>query len=257
MGSQRALPLILVVTLGVSLGFSASIGVAAVMGLVVALLLERRFGYGSALLGGILPALLQGIAMVFFVQDLVREEELRQLLQQLEEMGLQMENQPYSLLEIATLALRLQPGMESAMGILALILAYRLGQALGPRFGLSLPPATPFRLWRLWDELIWALIASLVLVLIGDGLLQDLGLNALMIVAVAYAIHGAAVVHFYMGRLSVPVVVEVFLYVALVFTVGVSIPFLAMVGVLDTWFNWRRLGPGATPAEGDADGTTL
>lgn len=255
-GSQRVLPLTLVTTLLVSLTVSTTVGVVVVMGLVAGVLLERGFGYGVAIFGGALPAILQSLAMVFFAQDLRPDEELAKLVTQLEGMGLQMEDQGYSIHEIATLALRLQPGMECVMGILSLLFAYRFGQILAPRFGLQLPPATAFRLWRPWDELIWAFITSLVLVLIGDGLLWNLGLNALLVVAVIYATHGAAVVRFYMARLGVPALVELFVYLSLVFTVGISIPILAAVGIVDTWFDWRRLRAPQAQPEGDADGTS-
>ena len=243
-------------TLGVSLTVSTTVGVAVVMGLVGGMLLERGFGYGVAIFGGALPAVLQSVAMVFLAQDLIPEEDLGQLVTQLEGMGLQMEDQGYSIHEIASLALRLQPGMECIMGILSLILAYRFGQSFAPRFGLGLPPATWFRLWRPWDELIWALIVSLVMVLVGGGILRDLGLNALVVVAAIYATHGAAVVRFYMARLGVPALVELFVYLSLVFTIGISIPLLGAVGVLDTWFDWRHLRTPQAEPEGDADGTS-
>ena len=255
-GSQRVLPFTLLMTLGVSLTASTTVGVAVVMGLVAGMLVERGFAYRVAIFGGALPAVLQSVAMVFFAQDMVPEAELKQLVTQLEGMGLQMEDQGYSIHEIATLALRLQPGMECVMGILSLVLAYRFGQALAPRFGLGLPSATRFRLWRPWDELIWALIVSLVLVLIGSGILRDLGLNALVVVAVIYATHGAAVVRFYMARLRVPALVELFVYLSLVFTMGISIPILGAVGILDTWFDWRQLRTPQAQPEGDADGTS-
>ena len=255
-GSQRVLPFAVLTTLGVSLAASTTVGVAVVMGLVGGMLLERGFGYGAAIFGSTLPAVLQSVAMVFFAQELIPEKELRQLVTQLESMGLQMEHQGYSIPEIASLALRLQPGMECVMGVLSLVLAYRFGQFLAPRFGLGLPPSTSFRLWRPWDELIWALIGSLVLVLVGDGVLRDLGLNALVVVAAIYATHGVAVARFYMARLGVPTLVELFVYLSLVFAMGISVPLLGAVGVLDTWFDWRRLRSPQGQPEGDADGTS-
>ncbi len=255
-GSQRVLPFALLTTLGVSLTAGTTVGVAVVIGLVAGMLLERGFAYGVAIFGGALPAVLQSVAMVFFAQELIPEEELGQLVTQLESMGLQMEDQGYSIHEIATVALRLQPGMECVMGILSLVLAYRFGQSLAPRFGLDLPTATAFRLWRPWDELIWVLIVSLVLVLVGGGILLDLGLNALVVVAAIYATHGAAVVRFYMARLGVPPLVEVFVYLSLVFTMGISIPILGAVGILDTWFDWRHLRTPQPQPESDADGTS-
>ena len=252
-GSQRALPLTLLLTLAVSLSIGTTVGVVMVMGLVVGMLVERGFGYGQVIFGGSLPAVLQSVAMVFFAQQLVQAEEVSQVLTQLRGMGLEVASETYSTEDIASL-LSLRPAIECVMGVAALVLAYRVSQQLAPRFGLMLPPAKPFRLWRPWDELIWALIASLVLMLIGEGVLRDLGLNGLTVVLAIYATHGTAVLRFYFVRLGVSGLVQVFVFVTLLLTAGVVV--LAGVGILDTWFDWRRLRATETQPEGDADGTS-
>ena len=88
---------------------------------------------------------------------------------------------------------------------------------------LELPPAIPVKFWRLWDALIWVLIA------------------------------GLALVRFCCWRLGISKWMEGFLYLTLAFTAGLSTLVLAALGLLDTWFDWRRLDPPSQEAAAEQD----
>lgn len=114
---------------------------------------------------------------------------------------------------------------------------------------MALPPARPFHLWRPWEELIWVLIGALVVGLIGAGLLEDLALNAAMVMLIIYAVQGLALVRYYIQRLGIARLLELLFYTLLFFTSGLALLILASLGLLDTWFDWRRLRPDAPQEE--------
>ena len=149
--------------------------------------------------------------------------------------------------------MRLQPGIEYVSVLLLAVLAYQLGQLVAQRLQLGLPAPVPVRQWRLWDQLIWVLISGVALVLVtGEGLLGDLALNAVAVMFVLYAVQGFALSRHYLWRMGAPRLLEILYYTVLLFTSGVAALVLAGIGLMDTWFDWRRLGHGAerTPPGG-------
>ena len=120
---------------------------------------------------------------------------------------------------------------------------------LAPRLELVLPDPLPLPLWRPWDELIWVLIGALGLGLLSDGLLADLALNLLVLMGILYGAQGLAVLRFFAQRQGVPLLVELSFYLGLFLVVGLAFMMLAGLGLLDTWFDWRRLRPASTEEE--------
>ena len=138
--------------------------------------------------------------------------------------------------------LRLEPAMEFIAGLLTAVMAYGLAVFAARRIGWTLPPAAPMREWRLWDRLIWVLIGGMALKLIvSDGLIDDLAINALVVMVVLYAVQGFSLTRFYIWRMRIPRSLEFLFYVVLLFASGISSWVLAGVGLLDTRFDWRRL----------------
>ena len=127
-----------------------------------------------------------------------------------------------------------------------------MSQSLAPRLQLDLPAPLPLALWRPREELIWVLIAALALGLLADGWLADLALNAAVLMALLYGAQGVAVLRFYARRQGVPLLVELIFYLALLLVAGLAFIMLAGIGVLDTWFDWRRLRPTAPKEQNEA-----
>ena len=148
--------------------------------------------------------------------------------------------------------LRVQPAIELVTLLLTFILAYRVSRAIAPRFEQVLPDPLPLPLWRPWDELIWVLIAALGLGLLGEGLLADLALNLMVVTAVLYGAQGLAVLRFFALRQGVPLLIELSFYVGLLLVAGLAFLLLAGLGLLDTWFDWRRLRPASVEDEEEA-----
>jgi len=173
------------------------------------------------------------------------------MLHQMEGLGLGAPEGEYSLRQIVDTVVRLQPGIEFALVLFTAVLAYYLSAFLAPRLGLALPAAIPVQEWRLWDQLIWVLIAGMVAVLItGNGLGGDLALNTVGAMLVLYAVQGFSLARYYLRRLGAPRLMELLFFAVLALASGAAVLALAGAGLMDTWFDWRRLGHGSerTPA---------
>jgi hypothetical protein len=243
---------------GLAWKLSLALAVAPVVGLLAAIQVDRQRSFGQIVAAASLPGSALGLFLLLVAyQDPQAEERLAaQLLGQLEGMGLALEGGGYSMKDLALLAVRLQPGIAYLSGLLAAVAAYRLSQVLAARLGINLPPARPFRMWRPWDQLIWILIGALALILVSKGLVANLAYNLLGVMVAINAVHGLAVVRFGLWRLGVSGWLELLVYVVMLFTAGLSIVLMALLGLMDTWFDWRRLEPATHRVASEEDGIT-
>ena len=248
-GSRGALPLIGLLCLGSAVLLGATLGLVPIMGLLAVLQIERQQTYGRVLAMACAPAAGLCLWQLIQVRD-HRQEQAAAVLEQFQALGMVVEEGGQTLNAIIDAVLRVQPAIEMATLLLTFVVAYRVSQGLALRLGLLLPPPLPLALWRPWEELIWVLIAALGLSLLGDGLLADLGLNLIVLMGIIYGVQGLAVLRFFAQRQRVPLLVELLFYIGLFFVAGLAVLLLAGLGLLDTWFDWRRLRP--TPAEEEA-----
>ena len=255
-GSRGALPLIGLLCLGtvMLLDVGVMLGIVPIMGLLAALQIERQQTYGRVMAMACTPAASLCFWQLIQVRDgAQRQEQAAAILEQSQALGMAVEDGSQTLRAIIDFVLRVQPAIEMATLLLIFIVAYRLSEGLALRLGLSLPAPLPLSLWRPWEELIWVLIAALGLSLLGDGLLADLGLNLIALMGIIYAVQGLAVLRFFAQRQRVPPLVELLFYVGLFFVAVLAflllVLLLAGLGLLDTWFDWRRLRPAPTEEE--------
>lgn len=227
------------------------LAVAPLAGLLAGWQLERQRSYGKILAAAALPGVVQGGLLLVATQE-PRDEVVAQVAGQLEAMGLKLE-EGYSISQIVELGLRLQPATEFLFILFIAVLMYRLGQLGGRWLKSELPPAILFRFWRPWELLIWVLIAGLALVLGTQGISAELGLNLMVVTGALYAIQGLGLVRFCCWRLGISRWMEGLLYVTLAFTAGLSTLVLAGLGLLDTWFDWRRLDTPSQEAAAEKD----
>ena len=250
-GSRGALPLIGLLCLGTAMLLGATLGLVPIMGLLAVLQIERQQTYGRVLAMACAPAAGLCLWQLIQVRDGVhRQEQAAAVLEQFQALGIAVEEGGQTLGAMIDAVLRVQPAIEMATLLLTFVIAYRLSQGLALRLGLELPAPLPLSLWRPWEELIWVLIAALGLSLLGDGLLADLGLNLIVLMGIIYGVQGLAVLRFFAQRQRVPLLVELLFYIGLFFVAGLAFLLLAGLGLLDTWFDWRRLRP--TLAEEEA-----
>ena len=249
-GANRLLLPTVLFSLVIAALFSAGVGCAPLMGLIAGIQVVRRRSYGKVVVAAAIPGAAQGLLLLLTRREVMeRDAAIERLVQQLQDTGLeQVANEGQSLRELAGMALRLQPGIEFVSALLTVVLAYRVSQSVAGRVSSFLPDALPLRLWRLWEELIWVLVAGLALGLVGSGLVADLGVNLLGVMLILYAVQGVALVRYSFWRLRISWMVEFLFYLVLLFTSGIAALFLAGLGLLDTWFDWRRIGSSSLSA---------
>lgn len=245
-GTTRVLPATGLLCVAAAVLFDASVGVAPLMGLIAAVQVERRCPYGQiiAVAAGPGAALAVWVLLTHDARD--RSEVAAALTEQLEGMGMQAAEGTSGLREMVALIVRVQPGLEFVSLLFTAVLAYRVAVWAAPRIHLVLPPGRPFHLWRPWDELIWVITGGLALSLAAPGRLRDVGLNVGLVMGIIYAVQGLSVLRFFLRRVGVARLLELMLYVLLFLTSGVSLLLLVGLGLLDTWFDWRRLRPAAS-----------
>ncbi|MEW6750059.1 MAG: DUF2232 domain-containing protein [Candidatus Latescibacterota bacterium] len=218
-----------------------SVGVAPLMGLIAGFQVERRQSYGQVVAATAAPGAGLGVWLLFGQEEAERHELAARLSAQLEAMGMEPPQAGYSLQEMVSVVLRVQPAVGFLELLLIVVVAYRLSLWAGPRLQLALPPALPFAQWRPWEEIIWVLIAGLALGLVGSGLAVDAGANLAVVAAGLYVVQGLALLQHLLRRGRVPRLLEVLIYVVLLLTSGLALIVLAAMGLLDTWFDWRGL----------------
>ncbi|MEE3257933.1 MAG: DUF2232 domain-containing protein [Candidatus Latescibacterota bacterium] len=249
-GSRGALPLVGLLCLAAAILLGPALGLAPLMGLIAVLQMERQQTYGRVVAMAATPAAGLSLWQLLQASDgSQRAERSAAILEQIQALGMSVEGGGQALLAMVDAVLRVQPAIELAILLLTVVLAYRVSQVLAPRLELVLPDPLPLPLWRPWDELIWVLIGALGLGLLSDGLLADLALNLLVLMGILYGAQGLAVLRFFAQRQGVPLLVELSFYLGLCLVVGLAFMMLVGLGLLDTWFDWRRLRPASTEEE--------
>lgn len=132
---------------------------------------------------------------------------------------------------------RLLPGILATVVIgtvwLNMVLINRLLQRTGTL------PWGPYADWVLPEYLVWGPIVAILSLLIGDGLLQDIGGCLLLVFGIVYFFQGMAVLLTLFNRWRVPTFARFLLYAMLVIQTY-SLPVVAVLGMSDVWINLRR-----------------
>jgi hypothetical protein len=216
---------------------------APLIGLLAAIQIERGRGYGEIIAMASVPGLALALMLMFSLDGSSdqRREIGDQVSVSLQGMGAETP-EPEQLQQVIELMLQLFPGMAYLSMLFVAVVGYRMACGVAGRLQMSLPQPTPLHRWRFWDELIWGLIGALVLLLVFDGNLRTIGANALLVMAALYAVQGLALVRHALWRLGIQRFLEIVIYALLLFTSGISLVVLGLLGLMDTWFDWRRLG---------------
>jgi hypothetical protein len=148
---------------------------------------------------------------------------------------------------IGELQAQMFPALLGLQSLAALALAAwwirRLGRSRSRAFELA-----PFREFRFHDELIWALIGGILLMVMPLGpAIGRLGANLVLFMGALYALRGVAVYVFMLARSrSVPAIVVSVLVVVFLYPLAMSAA--VVMGVGDTWLDVRRRGAVAKPS---------
>ncbi len=132
---------------------------------------------------------------------------------------------------------RLLPGIIATVLICTVWLNMVLMNRLLHRTGAA--PWEPYADWVLPEHLVWGPIAAVLALLLGEGLLQDMGGCLLLAFGVVYFFQGLAVLITLFNRWRVPSFARFLLYGMLVIQTY-SLPVVAVLGISDVWINLRR-----------------
>lgn len=141
--------------------------------------------------------------------------------------------------EVPPQVLPLFPALLALESLAALGLAWSLFHRFSrTRVG---PPLRPLREFRFSDQLVWGLLAGIVILLVPTlGALRALGANLLVFFGGLYAIRGLGVLAWFMAnRRLAQVALAVLAVLTFPFSPLLSLTISVGVGLGDTWIDWR------------------
>ena len=107
-----------------------------------------------------------------------------------------------------------------------------------------------FKLWRLPDFLVWLVIALALCLSVAGDWLAIAAVNALILLIVVYAMQGLAVIKFFFDSRRLPMPAQfvlIFLVLSLAQSFGLFL--LAVLGLVEVWVDFRRLGRRKPPTQ--------
>jgi uncharacterized protein YybS (DUF2232 family) len=212
-------------------GEPLALGLAALGGIAAGVSLLLLLGFS---LGGETPGLWQA----------AWQQEIEALVAASRQAGMDSESLQdlrTALLQTGRLLIRLAPGILCAGSLLLAWANLLAARGLSRRFRPLEPPPEPLSGWQAPERLVWLLIAAGGVTWAADGWLSWAGLNALMPLGVVYFFQGMAVVAYWLEKKNAPRMLRAGLYVLVAVEVFLAL-LVALAGLFDLWFNFRRLG---------------
>ncbi len=147
---------------------------------------------------------------------------------------------------IVVFFIKLIPG-TLVIGFMAFVtLGLSLAGTLGTRMRLMIPRLKPFYLWQASDWWLLPTAVGLALAIFGGSdLWRFAGGNILVVTGNVYALTGLAVIEAFFRKLAIPMFLRIAFYVIIFFMsfTLVSLLFLAILGLADSRFNFRKQTP--------------
>ncbi|MGL1931503.1 MAG: YybS family protein [Desulfotalea sp.] len=156
-----------------------------------------------------------------------------------------------SLLQMKAIAPRILPAVIGSFALVLVWFTATVGNWLiARRCKINVWPH--FQLWVLPEKLIWLFIVMALLFFAPLALPKFVAVNCLMLLTVIYCFQGFGITVFLMNKFKVPLLLRSFIYVMIIFqSFGTII--LVVLGLADTWFNFRKLPNKGTPEMGNKE----
>jgi len=142
--------------------------------------------------------------------------------------------------EIQEFLPRVLPGLLAG----SVIITVWLNQIIGNNLLLRLRPdkaAWPrYSRWKLPDKLVWLVIASAALSLVGSGTVKNTGYCLVIVSVILYFFQGMAIFIHLLDRWKVPVYLRIILYL-IIAVQSYGLLLLAIIGIADIWLDFRKL----------------
>ncbi len=171
------------------------------------------------------------------------QRELDGLMGSYEGMGLDQEQVQLArrgMVEAGQVILNLAPGLLTVGSLLlawANLLLARRASAPG---GQAKPEQQRLCLFKLPEQLVWLVILAGAVTWVGEGWAYWAGVNALLVLGVAYFFQGLAVLAYWLEKKNAPRLLRLGVYILLAVEVFLAV-LVALAGLFDIWFNFRRL----------------
>ena len=119
----------------------------------------------------------------------------------------------------------------------------------GRIYGPGLFSERTFAQWICPENLVWGFIAACLALFLGQGLIEDVGLNLFIVMMVIYFVQGMSItIHFLKAR-KVPIFLWLIFFI-LIFAQPMLIGLIAGIGVFDIWVDFRKIRKPLSSEEG-------
>lgn len=131
------------------------------------------------------------------------------------------------------------PALTVAFTLLVSWINLMISRPILIKNNLYFPDLVSLNLWKAPEFLVWAVIASAVMLFFPDKIFKIAGLNLLLVLMMIYFFQGIAIVSYYFEKKKVPRTLKVFLY-SLIALQHFIFLFVIGLGFFDTWLNIRK-----------------
>jgi hypothetical protein len=137
--------------------------------------------------------------------------------------------------------LKITPGFLLTMFLGTAVFGLVLSGYIGVKMGIIIPRFRSFYLWKAGGWWLLPTIIGLVPVVFRmDELWFYAGLNILIVTGHVYMVVGLAIVEAFFRRIYIPLPIRIIFYIILILAGPVSMTFLAILGLSDTKFAFKR-----------------
>jgi uncharacterized protein YybS (DUF2232 family) len=136
---------------------------------------------------------------------------------------------------------KLLPGFLALNHIGQLFIAFLLLEWHYIRRDSYFPGFGPFIYWKIPERLLYLLAVALVVALTQQGVFKTASYNFLLIMMIAYAVCGLALVEYGLRKLRLPTFIKAIFYLGLVFSMHFGLIIPAAAGLVDSHFDFRKV----------------
>lgn len=146
-----------------------------------------------------------------------------------------------SIEQISTVVTLILPGIIIMTYLTMLWLNVLIIRKLLVKKGIVVKTIENLILWKAPDHLVFGLILVCIGLFLPISGLKIVALNLLIVLLFVYFFQGIAIVSFFLNRKNAPFVLKIFFY-ALLAIQPLLVLLIAVLGLFDTWINFRKFG---------------
>jgi len=156
-----------------------------------------------------------------------------------------------ALQKLLDVTIRLTPASLLMSGVAQFSIGYLWFYGSTARSNTEPTPMESFILWKMPFAVTGAVIVGTVLRLIGGETITMVADNLLAVLAIFYCVTGLALIEFYMRRLGLPRFMRILFYLLLFFTQLAGFIVTVLLGFVDGFADWRKVGGAKTSFENE------